>query len=137
MLQALNFNTEGIVEIYALEADNKRRLLVTKNSLAPTYKAVIANILARTSGANALTEIGLYIGSDTPTARVVRPITTYLLIEPERVQFDAIFEESSFQGTIVSSDITSSIGQFAKITGLSLTKSPTDRILISWKVKIL
>jgi len=137
MLEAYKFNTQGDVFIYAIRGEETILLQHVKNALQPLAQEIIANILAKTVGASSLNEIGLYIGSETPGGAIVRPIIAYTLIDVDRVQFDAIFEEASFSGTIVTAEISSSIGVFAKVQGLSLTKAPTEKILISWKIKII
>ena len=137
MLESFKIDTQGEVSIYAIEGEKKTLISVVKNALTSTAKQVIANILAKTEGAGEMSEIGLFIGTDVPANRVVRPIFSYTLIAVDRVQFDAQFEAASFTGIIAAADIASPFASFAKVTGLSITKQPTEGILVSWKIKIV
>lgn len=138
LLEDFRLSTKGDVEIYTIDSQGNKTLAAhINNAITASAKQVLANILAGTSGADQISDIGLFITTDTPANRVVRPVSFRTLIDVDRVQFDAIYEPASFTGTVVAADISSPIGTFAKVTALSFTKQPAEGVLISWKVKIL
>lgn len=62
---------------------------------------------------------------------------TYTLAAADTAQFIATFDETSFNDTLDEASLESSAdGQFSDITGLSILKDNTMRLIITWTIQI-
>lgn len=106
------------------------------NAIQPIAKEVVAERLAENNLVR-IDEIeilngGLSLATRSITERIVSPS------ELDAVTFNAIFEEASFTGSFTEARLISSgKGTFSIITGLALSKSGSEKIMVSWKIKIL
>lgn len=62
---------------------------------------------------------------------------TYTLAAADTAQFVAVFDEASFNDTLDEASLESvADGQFSDITGLSILKDNTMRLIITWTIQI-
>lgn len=136
LLERYLFKAKGTVSIYQWENGQWKLSQVINNAIQAIAKEVVAERLAE----NNLVRIdqieilngGLSLAIRAITERIVSPG------ELDAVTFNAIFEEAAFTGSFTEARLISSgKGNFSIITGLALSKSGSEKILVSWKIKIL
>jgi hypothetical protein len=135
MLERYPFKAKGTVSIYKWEYNNWKLYYFFNNAIQAIAKEVVAERLAENNLVR-IDQIELLNGG---LSLAVRDITERIVPpgELDSVTFNAIFDEASFSGSFTEARLISSAkGDFSIVTGLSLSKSPTEKIMISWKIKI-
>jgi len=133
-LEAYGFNAKGEVFIYK-EVNNQWELILHKaNAIQPIHKDIVAERLAENNLVR-IDQIELLNGA---LSLSIRNISERVVTNGNEVTFNAIFEEASFNGAFTQGKLISSAkGAFSIITGLSLSKTTTEKIMISWKITVL
>jgi len=66
------------------------------------------------------------------------PITETSILAAQQVQLDASVAADAFNGTFDKvALVATGIGNFAELTGLSVTKTDVEPLLITWTVKVI
>ena len=105
-----------------------------KNSIQATAKQIVS--LAIIQNAQALIDtIELYLVGVLVSSR---PITARSIVNSTEVQFDCLFDGPSFTGPIDEARLkASALGYFSIVTGVSVTKTSTASLLVSWTIQIV
>lgn len=105
--------------------EERKENLVVANALTIMAKAIM--------GQSMVDQVALLKAS---TQLAVANVT-YSLAASDTAQFVATFDEDSFNDTIDEASLeSSSDGQFSDITGLSISKDNTMRLIITWTIQI-
>ena len=135
MRDTLNAIIKGKIEIYQI-LDNGEKVLILErdNAIQPEAVDVIRRCIAGES--NKVDTIQVY-ESDTLKSE---KITSHQILTgfDNKVKFISLFDENSFVGGFDELRLVSSTtGNFSKVTGLSLTKQVNTRISIEWVLTII
>lgn len=67
-----------------------------------------------------------------------RPISNYLISTSTEVEFDAIFDEASFNSFFDEARLKASVlGNFSIVAGLGGVKDNTQSLMVSWLIEIV
>lgn len=123
---------KGSVKIYSIKGLERELIYDDHNSILANSVNVMAAMLAAQPLAILDTIQILYLGSVICT----RPIVSTTLTAADTVQYQAIFEMTSFSGNYDKVKMLSStFGDFSEFS-VSLTKATSEQIAIVWNIQI-
>jgi|SRR5882757_5989121 len=67
-----------------------------------------------------------------------RPVTVKSIVNATEVEFDALFDAASFNSHVDEARLkASALGYFSIVTGVDITKTSIQSILVSWTIQIV
>lgn len=123
---------KGKVKMYIIDDKGKTLVYDDPNTVVANAKEILAHVLGGDNG-YALDTIHVSISSS-----IVASDTSLQVSYPgiNVVQFDAVFNEASFNGVVDEIFLESSGGgQFATIGGLVVAKTATQKLGITWEIE--
>ena len=116
--------TDGLVEV----------LYDDHNDLLPTFANVIRRALAGQNLGH-INAINAKIGGSL-LATAVASASSIPSSPSNEITFNAIFSETSFNGTLDKLELASDADLFSEVGGLSITKDGNSKLSITWKLTI-
>ncbi len=133
MNQVLKLNASGVVKIYKQSNANRILIKTSNNAVLPLAK----DIIARSIGQFAIAKIDQVKVYDGVTLLATATISAYSHPGTNQVDYTAEFDNASFNGNFDKLELLSSnMGVFAELTGLTESKTNAESLFINWEITI-
>lgn len=134
MRDTYNKRASGVITIYKIVNNIKQEILTRSNTILANADVLCAEILAGNTAAY-ITNIRVYNGV---TLKANGSITSKTVVEPNKVEFQAVFSDVSFNGNFDNCKLGCAdaivMGNFAEGSFAAVNKLNTEELVISWSI---
>lgn len=131
--QCLSSNRSGLVRIYKGKRGDLKLVKTSHNDILPDSNLILAKLMVNEVSA----KIDNIVANDNVSELAIAIITTKTLIpEDPSVEYQALFNEASFNGTLTKLYLRASDADltFSEVLGLNVSKNDTEQLLVTWTI---
>lgn len=125
----------GEIRVYKVVDNERVNILTRNNTILPSALPLVASIVGGNAAA-AITKIDVFDGASLQASAPFTSVVVDTLLS--QTTFTALFNEASFTGDVTAARLgptdSGTLGFFAEATGLTLTKSALEQMIIEWVI---